>query len=110
MQAVAAQDYSSDLMEIIVVDDGSASPPDSATLPAGARLVWQKRYGFGAVRARNTGAGTATGDVLLFLDGDMVPDPGYVSKLMAWHHWSDYALTMGAKCRFDPDAGKSVAP
>ena len=45
------------------------------------RVVRQPRDGFRAAAARNLGAGHARGRVLCFLDGDTVPEDGYVAAL-----------------------------
>ncbi|WP_273415175.1 glycosyltransferase family 2 protein [Corynebacterium appendicis] len=72
--AVRAQDVA-DEVEIIVADDGSDQVPD---VP-GATVVTQDDRGFRAAAARNLGASHARGDILAFLDGDTVPEPGYLA-------------------------------
>lgn len=70
--------------EVIVADDGS---PEAPTLPSepgfACTVVRQADAGFRAAAARNLGADRATGDRLLFLDGDTVPTPGYVAAMDA---------------------------
>jgi glycosyltransferase involved in cell wall biosynthesis len=76
--------------EVIIADDGS-SPETAAmlrsygtrTLPEGMmRLVhaWQPDDGFRASAARNMAAARSTGDYLIFLDGDCIPRPDFVSR------------------------------
>lgn len=65
--------------EVVVADDGSAVAP---TVPAGVRLVRQEDRGFRAAAARNLGAAATTGQVLVFLDADTVPEPGFVDALV----------------------------
>ncbi|HJO07709.1 MAG TPA: glycosyltransferase, partial [Chloroflexota bacterium] len=100
----AAQTYPSDLLEVVVADDGS-SPP--ITVPPGApfeaRVVAQVHDGFGLARARNMGAASATGEVLVFLDCDMVPEPELVEAHARWHHVNDRALTLGFRRHVDFD-------
>ena len=102
--ALAAQTYPGDLFEVVVADDGS-SPP--ITVPPGApfevRVVAQVHDGFGLARARNLGAAAATGEVLIFLDCDMVPEPGLVEAHARWHHVADRALTLGFRRHVDFD-------
>ena len=77
LAGLAAQTHPS--LDVVVVDDGSASPP---AVPAGVRLLRQPDLGFRAAAARNLGAATSTADVLVFLDADTVPEPGFVSALV----------------------------
>jgi glycosyltransferase involved in cell wall biosynthesis len=62
--------------EILVVDNGSGAP---LGLPDGVRLVREPVPGLS--RARNTGAAGATHDVLVFLDDDARPAPGWLEHL-----------------------------
>ncbi len=82
LSGLAAQTHPAARLEVVVADDGSRTPPDLAA--AGAlpiRLVRQPDRGFRAAAARNLGAAAASGEVLLFLDGDTVPEPIYVDRL-----------------------------
>lgn len=72
--------------EVLVADDGSR--PDTAELVAArasdfpVRLshVWQPDDGFRAGAARNRAVARATGDYLLFIDGDCVPRRDFVAS------------------------------
>lgn len=73
--------------EVIVADDGSR-PEQVALMRANCpvfrcevRHVWHPDMGFTASRARNLGALHATGDYLVFIDGDCVPNRRFVH----WH-------------------------
>ena len=59
--------------------------------------------GFGLARARNMGADDATGEVLVFLDCDMVPEPQLVEAHARWHHVHERALTLGFRRHVDFD-------
>jgi glycosyltransferase involved in cell wall biosynthesis len=71
--------------EVIVTDDGSR--PDTAELvrqwqarlPTPLLHVWQEDLGFRLARARNNAIAVATGDYLIFVDGDMVLHRRFVS-------------------------------
>jgi len=65
--------------EVVVADDGSAVAP---VVPPGVRLVRQQDHGFRAAAARNLGAAHTGGDVLVFLDADTVPKPGFLDALV----------------------------
>ena len=70
--------------EVIVADDGSR-PENVQALRDGVprfdcpvRHVWHPDRGFTAARARNLGALQATGDYVVFLDGDCIPSRHFV--------------------------------
>lgn len=80
-RVLAALDAQEDLpgpLHVVVADDGSPDPP---VVPDGVTLARQARAGFRASAARHLGAAAGDGDVLLFLDGDTVPEPGYVAAM-----------------------------
>ncbi len=54
--------------EVIVVDNGSSDGTGQAATTAGATVVREDRRGYGYACA--AGVGAATGDVLVFMDGD----------------------------------------
>ncbi|HEX5776177.1 MAG TPA: glycosyltransferase family 2 protein [Caulobacteraceae bacterium] len=72
--------------EVIVADDGSG--PDTAELMSGwigrapfpLQHAWQEDEGFRAARVRNLGASKASGDYLIFIDGDCLTLPGFVAS------------------------------
>lgn len=66
-------------VEVIVVDNNSTDRTAAVAQAAGARLVYEGRNQI--ARARNAGAGVATGDWLLFLDADSRLNPGLAGQL-----------------------------
>ncbi|BBZ25988.1 hypothetical protein MMAD_02830 [Mycolicibacterium madagascariense] len=82
LRALELQDYASDLIEVVVADDGSANAPDVTGAALNVRAVRQEDRGFRAAAARNLGAAATTADVLCFLDADTVPEPGYLRHLV----------------------------
>ncbi|WP_166427288.1 glycosyltransferase family 2 protein [Nonomuraea mesophila] len=96
LQGLARQTYPAALTEIIVVDNGT-SPP--LRLPGGtaARLVVCDKPGRAC--ARNTGLAEATGDVIFWLDSDVVLTPGAIEAHMRWHHTAPY-LSVTSYIRF----------
>lgn len=98
LAALEGQRYPRHLFEVVVVDDGSPVPlaPPRST-PLDVKVVHQEDRGFGAARARNTGARTASHDILLFLDGDMLPESGWLAAHARWHHAAADVLTVGLR-------------
>ncbi|MGH3020100.1 MAG: glycosyltransferase family 2 protein [Gaiellaceae bacterium] len=66
--------------EIIVVDDGSADATAVVAERLGAQVIRAEGGGY-AGGARNRGWDVATGDVVVFLDADSVPGPGWSAGL-----------------------------
>ena len=90
------QAWPPELLEVVVVDDGSDPPlARPARTPLDLKVVRQQRCGFGLARARNTGVAAAAHDILVFLDGDVIPEAGLVSAHARWHHAVSDALTLG---------------
>jgi len=67
--------------EVVIADDGSAPPPVVPVGGPAVRVVTQPDHGFRAAAARNLGARHTTGEVLVFLDADTVPEPGFLQSL-----------------------------
>lgn len=66
--------------EIIVVDDASTDETPSVAGRLGARLLRLSKNS-GPAAARNHGAGHARGDILFFIDADVVVAPGTVDRI-----------------------------
>jgi len=69
--------------ELIVVADGGRDESAALATAAGARVI-ALPAAVGPARARNVGAAAATGDVLLFVDADVVVPPGLVGRVAAF--------------------------
>jgi glycosyltransferase involved in cell wall biosynthesis len=66
-------------LELIVVDDGSTDYTAARARAAGATVVRIEHSG--PARARNIGAKRASGEILVFLDGDMVVASAFLERL-----------------------------
>ena len=78
------------------MDDGSRVPPEpAAATPFEVKVVRQEHHGFGLARGHNTGVRAAAHDILLFLDGDMLPETGWIAAHARWHQAASGLLTVG---------------
>ena len=99
------QTYPRDLFEVVVVDDGSREPLQwPKNTPLNLTVVHQENRGFGAARARNTGARAAKHDILVFLDCDMLAEAGLLTAHARWHHVVSDAITQGFYSRVAVEA------
>ena len=99
---LSRQTYPHHLIEVIVVDDGSDPPIKlPSQLPFETSVVVQERDGFGLARARNLGAKNAKGEILIFLDCDMIPESQLVEAHSRWHHENQFGLTLGFRNHVD---------
>jgi GT2 family glycosyltransferase len=67
-------------IEVLVADDGSVDDTASVARDAGASVISIGVQAGNPAAARNLAAGAAGGDVLLFLDGDCLPESGWLAK------------------------------
>ncbi|MBU6249249.1 MAG: glycosyltransferase family 2 protein, partial [Xanthomonadaceae bacterium] len=81
--------------EIIVVDDGSTDDSREVCARAGATCL-SSPYSMGNGAAIKRGARAASGDVLVFMDGDGQHDPADVSRLLARLE-QGYDMVVGAR-------------
>ncbi|MCE2511906.1 MAG: glycosyltransferase, partial [Acidimicrobiia bacterium] len=96
------QSYPRDLFEVIVVDDGSDPPLEmSEPSPLDVRVIHQPDLGFGLARARNNGARAAQGDIVVFLDCDMIPASEWLAAHARWHHAASDAMSIGFRRHLD---------
>jgi GT2 family glycosyltransferase len=68
-------------VELFVVDDGSSDDTALVATRRGARVLPGEARGPAA--ARNLGARAASGEVLVFLDADTEPRPGWLKEMLA---------------------------
>ena len=69
--------------EIVYVDSASADGSVAIAETLADRIVPLRGGPLGAARARNAGASFASGDWILFLDGDTVVDPDFALRALA---------------------------
>jgi GT2 family glycosyltransferase len=85
LESLARLAYPADRFEVIVVDDGSATPLEFVTTAFHDRLniTLLTQQNAGPAAARNTGAAQAKGQFLAFTDDDCTPTPDWLHKLAA---------------------------
>jgi glycosyltransferase involved in cell wall biosynthesis len=72
--------------EVVVADDGSTRPHVQTILDSplskalGLIHVWHPDVGFTAAKVRNRGVKAATGNYVIFLDGDCVPEVDFIAR------------------------------
>jgi dolichol-phosphate mannosyltransferase len=76
--------------EIIVVDGGSTDGTREAAEKLGARVVAERRRGYGG--ALETGFAEARGDYVLTLDADLSHEPDFVAKLWRARERADIVI------------------
>lgn len=83
LREVASQ-VDPNLDQVIVIDDGSSDSTRSLK-DEFSELTWIRLEGEGTCAARNRGVASATGDVVLFIDDDIVCSIGMVERHRAFH-------------------------
>ncbi|SDE40950.1 glycosyltransferase [Glycomyces harbinensis] len=105
LAALAAQTYPSELLEVVVVDDGSEPPLRLPQLaPEGTRLVPNTEGAWGIAAAVDAGISASTGEVVLRLDSDVIPAAGHVEAHARWHRLADYFTVVGKLAFADIEA------
>ena len=77
VDACVAHGVTADGCELIVVDNGAE--PLALDVPAGVRIVREPVAGLS--RARNAGAAAAANEIMVYLDDDARPAPGWLESL-----------------------------
>ena len=76
-------------LEVIVVDDGSPQPAADAlartVAPSGVSLRLIRQANAGPARARNAGYRAGTGEIVLFMDDDILPPADLLLRHVAAH-------------------------
>ena len=94
---------------LIVVDDGSTEPePLRRSVEAAGGRVLRHAASRGPAAARNAGLGAARTPFVVFLDSDVVPEPGWLEPLLA--HLADPAVGLVAPriVALDPATGTGL--
>jgi glycosyltransferase involved in cell wall biosynthesis len=96
LAALELQTWSHDCFEVVVVDDGSTdSTPEIARAQFSFPLRYIRQQNQGSAAARNRGAQESSGSLLIFIDDDILPEPGYIAGLVAEHQRYPRIVGMG---------------
>lgn len=87
LRSLSDQDYPSERFEVVVVldgsDDGSAQAVRSIETPYRLRVLEQENRGLAVTR--NRGAREADEEIVVFLDDDILPEPGFLAAHAGAH-------------------------
>jgi glycosyltransferase involved in cell wall biosynthesis len=103
LRSLANQDYEDSVIEVLVADtgsrDGTGEMINEFRSPLLLRhLPLAKRYALDAPIARNAGAAAAGGEILLFIDSDVVLPQHFVREHVFCHDYIDHAFVGGGVC------------
>ena len=84
--------------EIIVIDDGSTDDTGAVAKNSGA-AVYSHPYNIGNGAAVKSGIRIASGNILVFMDGDGQHDPDDIAKLL--EHFPEFDMVVGARSKAD---------
>jgi len=109
LAGLAAQSYPAHLLEVVVANDGPGDLELPEVRPERTRIV-RVAEGWGRANACHTGAMAAEGEVIHWLDADMLVERQHVEAQLRWHHVIDYAVVLGHKWFVDPAPVVALSP
>ena len=99
LQALCTQTYPHTLFEVLVVPDGCSDDTvnmlQAYSAPFALRVIVLAGHNQGPAAARNRGAASATGALLLFLDDDVAPQPPVIMAHVRAHAQQPCLVVMG---------------
>jgi len=104
LKSLSEQTLPGSQYEVVVIDDGSTDDTPSladSQYPFTFRYIRQDNQG--GVSARNYGSEMAQGDLLVFLDDDMVAESGYMEGLLKAHAEQPSLVSRGQLVPWIPD-------
>lgn len=99
LASLAAQDYPAELLDVVVVDDGSEPVVELGPIvPERTRLIRvPEGEGWGRSNATDIGIRATEGDIIYWVDSDMVLFRDNVRQHAKWAHFIPEAATIGHK-------------
>ncbi|WMT92827.1 glycosyltransferase family 2 protein [Pelagibacterium sp. H642] len=101
LNALEAQRECAPPFEVIVVDNGSDTPPDDVVVDfPGTRLLVQPVPGPGP--ARNLGVEASSGDIIAFLDADCLPQSKWLKRIVDFFDRNRQVSGLGGSIGIEP--------
>ncbi len=94
LESIVSQDYPSDRIEIIVIDDGSLDETQKLASGFSCKLLTNRRSR-GQSYCRNIGAQQAKNEILAFLDDDCVAGRSWLRDLAQYFQWEEVGAVGG---------------
>jgi GT2 family glycosyltransferase len=105
LAALEQQTYALDCFEVVVVSDGSTDGThtylETLSTPLDLQVVVQPNRGVAA--ARNQGVTRAQGELILFLDDDVMPAPTLIAEHMRTHATAEHEIVVLGPMLSPPD-------
>jgi len=88
-----------ELIEVIIVDDGSSDGTEAffKNRKFAFKLRYIKQNNLGRVYARNLGAAVANGNILIFIDADVILEKHFLNEHIKRHHYLDDIVLVSFK-------------
>lgn len=94
LRSIVDQDYPKNLMEMIVIDDGSKDDSAEVARAFPCKVLRNSRTE-GQSFCRNRGAAEARGEILAFIDSDCVASTAWLKQLVVCFQWTRVAAVGG---------------
>jgi len=101
LKSLDLQTYDTEKYEVIVVDDGGSDGTGEMVEQLAGKVrfklsyFWQEDKGFRAAAARNLGLNHAKGELIIFLDSDVVVVPEFIEEHVMAHTEHEDAVVIG---------------
>ncbi len=97
IERLSDQTYPSDKYEVIIVDDGSVDDTEEMvrSVNTSCSLKYFRQERKGASAARNYGIKKAWGEIIVFIDSDILVNRSFVEEHMSYHHQQKGIIVRG---------------